>query len=347
MRWYDWLMAAAGLWMSGGILFDSYHHFHEEIDTFFEPGHAVLYAGLLAAYVFTACAIAVNLRKGFALRNALPAGYEATSVGLAVVAAGGLLDMLKHQVWGFEQFFNALLSPTHLTIGAGMFLIMAGPVASALQPTGRPRALVAQLPMILSAASIMELLHWGLQFIFMSNAEHMNRPLVPTDFPHDTLTLLAIQDYKLGIGILAVIVQSLLLVAFAVFLARRVRLAFGAIAVLFVVGNAFIAAAFSNYPSQFIAVLLASLLAGLCADAFALRPSSEPRRWAWCAFTTPIVYWSVLLIVLALTMNGIWWTPDVIAGCILFAGCSGLFINAVSSSTVLGMSPDGTDAPPV
>lgn len=331
MPWYDWMMALAALWISGGMLFDSYHHFHEEIETFFEPGHAVLYAGLFAAVVFTAIAIAINLRRGYAFRNALPAGYETTMIGLGVFAFGGFTDLIKHALWGFEQFFNALLSPTHLIIGAGMFLIIAGPIAAALKRENPPRTLVAQLPMILAAASMMELLHWGLQFIFLSEAEQMNRPLVPTAFPHDTLTLLAIQDYKHGIGLLAVIIQSLLLMAFAVFLGRRIRLAFGTLTVLYVIGNLFMAAVFSNYWGQFAGVLVASIIAGIVADWFALDPAGNPRRWACFAFVTPIVYWAAFLIVLAVTMNGIWWTPDVIAGSILFAGFSGLFVNAIGS----------------
>jgi hypothetical protein len=32
--------------------------------------------------------------------------------------------------------------------------------------------------------------------------------------------------------------------------------------------------------------------------------------------------------VLALTMGGIWWSPDVISGSIVFAGLIGLFLNA-------------------
>lgn len=333
MPWYDWLMAIASLWVSGGMLIDAYHHFHEDVETFFEPAHGLLYAGLLAAYVFTAIAISINRRKGFSLRNALPKGYETTLAGLVVFALGGIADMIKHSLWGFEQSFNALLSPTHLLIGAGMFLVIAGPIASAFKRDHPPRTLVAQLPMLLAAASMMELLHWGLQFIFLSEAEWMNRPLASSAaFSHDTLTLLALQDYKNAIGLLAVVIQSFLLAGFMVFLARRIRLAFGAVTVLFLVGNAFVAAAFSNYAGQLIAVLLASLIAGLCADWFALEPAGDPRRWAWCAFVTPALYWITMLVVFALTMGGVWWSPDVIAGSILYAGCSGLFVNALGTA---------------
>jgi hypothetical protein len=315
---YDWSMAIASLWCSGGILLDAWYHFHSNVETFFEPAHGLLYLGLLAAYVFTAVALIVNHRHGFAWNRALPKGYETTIAGLIVFLAGGVLDMIKHSLWGFEEGFNALLSPTHLLIGAGMFLIIAGPVRSAIERAHPPRSLVAQLPMLLALASMMELIHWGTQFVFLSEAEHMNAPLDASRFPHDTLTLLTLLYYKEGIGLLAVIVQSLLMAGFALYAAQRIRLAAGALTVLFMVGNIFIAAAHSNYPGQFAAVMLASLLAGVFGDAIG-------RRWKLFAFGVPAVYWAVLLGVLAVTMGGLWWSPDVIAGSVLFAGFAGLF----------------------
>ena len=171
----------------------------------------------------------VNHRRGYAWSRALPKGYETTIAGLIVFLAGGILDMIKHTLWGFEQGFDALLSPTHLLIGAGMFLIIAGPVRSAFERARPPATLVGQLPMLLALASMMELMHWGLQFIFLSEAEHMNAPLDPARFPHDTFTLLSLLYYKQGIGLMAVTIQSLLVVGFALYAARRISLAPGAL----------------------------------------------------------------------------------------------------------------------
>lgn len=331
MPWYDWLMAIAALWVSGGMMIDSWHHFHETIETFFEPGHAFLYAGLFAAYAFTAVAIIANRRKGFPFMRSLPAGYETTLAGLLVFSIGGLGDLIKHTMWGFEQFFDALVSPMHLLIGLGMFLMMTGPIMTAFARRRPPETLREQLPMVLAAAAMMELVHWGLQFVFLTDAEGMNAPLPLAGFPHDTLTLITLHDYKQGIGLAAVLFQALLLVGFLVFVGRRIRLAFGAVTVLFVVGNAFIALAHSNYAAQLAGVLLASAAAGLCGDLFKIGPETHEARWAWCAFFTPMIYWTVNLAVLALTM-GVWWTPDIVAGSIMYAGFAGLFVNAIAMS---------------
>ncbi|MDE2483062.1 MAG: hypothetical protein KGN02_12850 [bacterium] len=330
---YDWAMALASLWISGGILYDAWHHFHETIETFFETGHAVLYAGLLASFVFTGIAVWYNSRRGYTWRDALPRGYETTLAGLGVFLLGGVLDLIKHTLWGFEEGFNALVSPSHLVIGAGMFLIIAGPISAALTRKERPQTLLAQLPMIAAAASMMELLHWGTQFVFPSAAEQMNAPLALGAFSHDTLTLLALDYYKQGIGLISVVVQSLLLAGFAIYLARRIRIAAGGYTVLLVLGNVFVAGAQSNYAGQFAAVLLASAAAGICADAIAVGPQSSKRRFVLFSFSIPAAYWIVMLGVLAATMGGLWWTPDIISGSVLFAGLSGLFLNAVASRT--------------
>jgi hypothetical protein len=324
-------MAVTSLWLSGGIMIDAWYHFHSTVETFFEPAHALLFAGLLASYVFTAIAIGTYVRRGFALRVALPPGYELTLAGLFVALIGGVLDMIKHSLWGFEQGFDALVSPTHLLIGAGMFLIITGPIRSALGRPDRSRTLLAQLPMILALASMMELIHWGTQFVFLTGAERYNAPLPPTASAHDTLTLIALQYYKQGVGLVAVIVQSILLVGFALFALRRVALATGGLAILFVCGNAFVAIAHAGYPGQAWAVILASLASGAIADLLRLRPGEPNRRWNVCAFLIPVVYWIATFGVLAVTMGGLWWSPDVLAGSVIFAGLTGLFVNVIAS----------------
>jgi hypothetical protein len=315
---YDWAMALAGLWCSGGILLDAWYHFHETVETFFEPAHALLYAGLLASFLFTGIA-------AWKLRG-LPRGYESTVLGLIVFLVGGLLDMIKHTLWGFEQGFDALLSVTHLIIGAGMFLIVAGPIRAAYLRVQPPRTLIAQLPALLSLGSMMELAHWGLQFVFLSEAERMNAPLDPARFPHDTFTLLTLLYDKEGIGLLAVIMQSLLLAGFACFIIRRLSLAPGAITVLFVTGNLFIALAHSNYAGQLVAVVAASIVAGAIGDV--LR-----KRTLLAATLMPAAYWTVMLAILALTMNGLWWSPDVISGSIVIAGVAGLFVGVLTEQS--------------
>ncbi len=324
-------MAIVSLWLSGGIMIDAWHHFHSTVETFFEPAHGLLYAGLLASYIFAAIAVYVYHRRGFPLARSLPVGYELTFAGLIVTLIGGILDMIKHTLFGFEQGFNALTSPTHLLIGAGMFLIITGPIRSAFDRPEPPQTLVGQLPMVLALASMMELIHWGTQFIFLPGAERINAPLPPASSVHDTLTLIALGYYKQGTGLLAVIIQSILIAGFALFTLRRIRLAPGALTILLVVGNGFVAKVHSNAAGQFWAVILASVAAGACGEFFRLGPCvASTWRWSGFSFLLPAAYWAVLLSALAITMGGLWWSPDVISGSVLFAGIAGLFANALA-----------------
>ncbi|MDE2573623.1 MAG: hypothetical protein KGM44_14000 [bacterium] len=329
---FDWAIAVASLWLGAGIFVDAWYHFHNDVETFFEPAHALLYAGLLAAFVFTGVALAHYHRRGYPWRLALPPGYDITLAGLAICLAGGASDMVKHVLWGFEEGFDALLSPTHLLIGAGMFFIVVGPIRALRLRERVPPTLGAQLPMLIAAASLLELLHWGTQFIFISEAARMNAPLPPYSSPPDVLTLLTLAYYKQGIGLLAVLVQSLLLAGFALYLKRRFDLAPGSLTLFMLLGNVFIAGAHANYAGQFIAVVSASLAGGAAGDAFPLgrgRTTADDPRWYAFAFAVPAVYWAVYLAVLAAGMGGIWWTPDVIAGSVVFAGLTGAFLNVL------------------
>ena len=94
------------------------------------------------------------------------------------------------------------------------------------------------------------------------------------------------------------------------------------------IGNAFIACAHSNTAAQFWGVIVASVVAGVSGELFRIGPATlSTRRWNGFAFTVPAVYWAVLLFMLAVTMDGLWWSTDVIGGSVLFAGLTGLFIN--------------------
>jgi hypothetical protein len=324
-------MALASFWLGAGIMIDAWYHFHTVVETFFEPAHALLYAGLLASYLCTLAAAYVWRSRGYPLRACLPRGYETTVAGLIVFFIGGIGDLIKHTLWGIEQAFNALVSPTHLAIGAGMFLICAGVVRSFIEREPKPRSLVAQLPMLIALASIMELIHWGTQFVFLSMAESMNATPEVWSIPHQTLTLLSIHYYKQGLGLATVLVQSLMMAGFALFIARRIKLAPGAITVLLVTGNVCIAAAQSNYLPQFVAVVAASIVAGATGDLARLDPAKQrSRRWPIAAAAIPAAYWAVALGVLAADMNGLWWTPDIISGSVVFAALCGSFAYALN-----------------
>ncbi len=329
-RVFDWAIALAALWLGAGIFVDAWYHFHNDVETFFEPAHGLLYAGLLLAYVAAGSFVVRNYRLGYRWPHLVPQGYTTTLVGLVVALVGGFSDMVKHTLWGFEQGFNALLSPTHLLIGAGMFVMIAGLVGNAYARREEQRTLLSQFPLLLAASAMMELLHWGTQVFFQSEAERINAPLPFAHAPHEVLTLLTIAYYKQAIGLFALLAQSLLIAGFALFLKRRFTLAPGALAVLMLLGNLIIAAAQANAWPEFVAVLVASLACGIVGDLFRLDPERGAEwRWYAFAFALPATYWASFLLVIAAT-TGLWWPPDVIFGSVLFVGFTGALLNAIA-----------------
>ena len=73
---FDWLMAACGTWLIGGLYLDGWAHIHiPALESFFTPWHAVLYSGYIAGAVALAVTLRRNRRRGASRWDALPAGY--------------------------------------------------------------------------------------------------------------------------------------------------------------------------------------------------------------------------------------------------------------------------------
>jgi hypothetical protein len=127
----DWLMGVLSALLVSGIVQDGWAHAHGKVDqSFFTPWHAILYS-MMALNGFVLGALALrNARRGHSLRHALPYGYGLALAGVMLFAAGGVLDLLWHTVFGIEEDLDALLSPTHLLLALAAMLIFSGPLRS-------------------------------------------------------------------------------------------------------------------------------------------------------------------------------------------------------------------------
>ncbi|MFA4840629.1 MAG: hypothetical protein WC580_02860 [Agrococcus sp.] len=120
------------------VFVDGWAHFNRPgMESFFTPWHAALYAGLGLTGTWIALLV-WRRRHDRTLWQAIPPGYGLAVVGIAVFAAGGVLDMLWHEVLGIEVAVDALVSPTHLLLGAGGLLILGTGVRS--RPAGSASA---------------------------------------------------------------------------------------------------------------------------------------------------------------------------------------------------------------
>lgn len=130
-----------GLWMTVGLFLDGYFHQNLEStsESFVTPWHAIFYAGFTASTLWIGsmsrrrCGGALDWRL-----RALPPGYEGARVGLVLFAAGAVGDVLWHNAFGVERGIDALLSPTHLLLFAGLALVLTTPARSAFVARDTP-----------------------------------------------------------------------------------------------------------------------------------------------------------------------------------------------------------------
>jgi len=330
---FDWTMAIAAFWTVTGLYADLGWHIRHHVDTFFTFTHAILYSGLLLLFGIAIVAALRNVAAGSRnLASLLPPGYLLSLVGIVLFAVGGAGDLVKHEALGIERDFDALLSPTHLLIGFGVMLAVCGPLRSALF-SPRPRSLVAQLPALISIASALELLHWATNPFFRSNVRAGLETVLPHALTPDAITLQTLHVYEQGSGLMAFILQSLLMMGAAFYTVRNFRLRPGAMTVLFVLGNLLIGVTDSITWGEAAAVGLSSIVAGVVADFFIANMDelrANRMRFAVFAFTVPASYHIAFLIFTAFALGGVWWDPSIAAGAVIDSGIFGLFLGFVA-----------------
>ncbi len=329
---FDYLISLAGLWIVGGFFLDAWAHGHVPVETFFTPYHGLIYSGMLAGLTIVAGTVIRNRLRGYAWRDTIPAAYRWPLVGVPVFIAAGFGDLLWHRFLGVEEGVDALLSPTHQMLGLGVFLITSGPICSALANRHVHGSLTDQLPAIFSLATWLELVHFGTAYAFDPAADHLNAPLSVSGFTPDTLTLLTIQYYKLGYGVLVVVFQSIAMAAFALFAVRQFALRPGALTVFFVLGNFMAAAAFTNDTPLLFTTIVMSLSAGIVADLLIHFWQPGPQRtgaFRVFAMVVPASYYAAYFITTAAT-SGIWWDWNVVLGSLGWAAAVGLGLTFLS-----------------
>jgi hypothetical protein len=106
----------------------AHRHLASTLETFFTPWHALLYGAFGATAAGLFAAILAGRSTAGSWRAAIPRGYGWAVVGALAVGIGGFLDLGWHAMFGIEVSVEALLSPTHLLLAGGFFLMFAAPV---------------------------------------------------------------------------------------------------------------------------------------------------------------------------------------------------------------------------
>jgi hypothetical protein len=324
----DWLVALAGVWIITGLFIDAHQHLFLSVESFFNPWHVTMYSGAVFAALVLCASILGNYRDAGSFWKAIPPGYALSVVGVAGLLVGGALDFVWHSIYGFEHQLDLLLSPPHLFLLTGLFLLITGPVRSAMRRPNAPN-LFEQLPMLISLGLAIEIIQFVTQFAFYPEALRRDHPLSQAAFPREQFVLSVLLYYRQALELSVVLWQSLLLSSAVLYMAVRRRLHFGALALLCVFVKLWVAAELSSDAMELALIVLASVAAGLAGDAIVawLRPSARrPNAFRLLGFVVPAAYFAAYFL-FAVPFGGTWWDASLVFGSIAVSGLVGLCVS--------------------
>jgi hypothetical protein len=250
-----------------------------------------------------------------------------------IFAAGGVGDMLWHEAFGVEAAFDALFSPTHLTLAIGMNLMIAGPLRAAWARPGRQLTWRTAGPMLLSLTGIIS----GLTFLTMAS-----HPLVSNIAG-------ATHDYGNRIGQIAgttsVLLTSALLTGPILLVIRRWQLPAGSLIVVWGINT--LAMFLVNWHHDYaIWQALAFFTAIVIVELLRLR--LEPLRENRTAFRqfaalAPFLLMASYFIALLMT-EGTHWTIHMWAGIVVEAGIAGWLLSYLALPPTMPDEESGQEA---
>jgi hypothetical protein len=314
----DLLTGIVGLWLAGGFLWDSWAHLHVAVETFFTPYHAIFYAAMVAGALVLAVTALRNRARGYPRGHLLPAAYRVPLLGVPLFFFGGVGDLIWHTIFGVEDRVDAVTSPTHLILGLGVLLVLSAPIRSALRDRDKLMTLPEQVPLLFALAAWLEFIHLGTAYAFDPAASRMYAPPNGVIYSPDYFTAATLVLYKTGSGVAIVLLQTLILMAFVLWLVARFRLAPGALTLFFLLGNGMIAAALTNDTPLLATYLTMSVVAGIVGDLLVARGAGLRL----VGVVVPVAYYGSYF-AFTLATGGVWWDWNLILGALVWSACAG------------------------
>ena len=323
----DAAAAAVSVWIVVAIHLDGRAHVRELPDSFFTWWHLLLYSGVGAAFALLALMLVRGQPPGHARSAArLPSGYGWSGIGVLLLAAAGVSDLLWHSVFGVEEGIDALLSPTHLLLFTGALLMFAGPIR-ADGATGRDPRQPWRIPAVLAAGSIAAVTGFALSYL---SAFTTDAPLhAVLRFPEGTAEHTATEIPAVA-GLGSYVVTSLVLVVPLAVLVRRRPLPFGA-ATGYLGALAALAITVQDFTRP--GVVVAAVGAGLVVDialAVATHRGSPATRTLTVGIAVPVTIWPAQLLALQVSEAGVNWSPELVGGVVV----ASTLIAAATTATI-------------
>lgn len=312
----------------GGLFLDGWaHNTRPQLESFFTPWHAVFYSGFAAVTAWICWS--VWRRRG------IPAGYGPALVGVAIFLLSGVGDMLWHVAFGIERGIAALISPTHLGLFSGGFLIVTAPLRSQWADPSTARGqrvgLVRLLPAVGSAAlagTVCAFFFMYLNPIFENHVSLGHQSFLQTAFT--TAQYSFVNDLNIAAGIASFILSTVFLFAPLLFLLRRWRVP--ASAALVVLGlQSVLMQTVTGFEDSGLAKLG---VIGAIAVALLLRlldpsPATVGRVRLFCALG-PALFWGIYFAGIGLADHGLGWTAELWGGTLVWCGLTMLALSLLA-----------------
>ena len=318
---FDWLVIAGIAWLVGGLYADGWAHINGLPDSFWTVWHAVFYSGFGVVAAIVLGAIAIRRPRAVGWREAIPRGYLGAAAGAVVFGLGGIFDVGWHTTFGIELGNDALLSPSHLTLGLGMFLMVSGPLVADMRRHDQRASLMDRLPMELSVVAVFLLL----TFFTMYSGPYSN-------FLGATGN--GTTSDRLFRGLLGMFLFSGFISGLLLMVLRRTMLPVGAITLI--VGLDGVAMILMTSRSTPLDAQLSfsgvAIGAGLIGDLLlhVLRPSADrPLALRTIATLVPLAYF-VLYFAVVDVRYGFGWTFTFVSGGVILCGAIGLLLSFVA-----------------
>jgi hypothetical protein len=337
----DLLTAVFSAWLIFGVFLDGWaHNTRPSLESFFTPWHAVFYSGFLATAGWIAWAIWCT-RRSAGLGVTLPVGYGLAACGLVVFGASGIGDMLWHLTFGVERDLAALLSPTHLGLFLGTFLIVTAPVRSAWAD---PADVAASWRSLLPAAVSLTLAGCLTAFIL--------QPFHPFayNFVSRRLTAFIVERYpypgfvtarNIEVGLAGFILATVFLFGPVLVLLRRWRPPVGMIAAMVGI-QCLLLQGVRGFRDPSLALLggLGALAVDGLAWALRLEPTRLGRQRVFCAVAPPL-FWAIYLAGVAVQDHGLGWRAELWGGTLVWTG-----LTLLAPTMLMSQGPACRPSPP-
>lgn len=304
------------LWLISGLYIDGWSHEHgKPLTSFFTPWHGIFYAGFFSVALYIVFPTIKNFITTHKFSLVYPSFYFPAILGVFIFSLGGIGDVIWHGIYGFETQIDAILSPTHLALYMGMYLIFISTLNALIHQKTEDINFKSSFALALSITIV---------FSFLTFLTQYANPLIsPFAFnTHQT----ANNYYGQTIGLVSLFMHTTFLIAPLLFVLSRRKLLIGSLTLIFTV-NA-VGMSFIHDHRDFI---LSAILAGVVSDfvMYLTKPSLQNSRGLQIfSILIPSIYCGFYFLVGNFT-RGIWWTGYLWIGAILLAGFFGWMVSSL------------------